>query len=43
MEISGGRVELMELLERERKVRFGRWQRKEGKGPAMLVVERSME
>lgn len=38
-----GRVELIELLKREMEVRFWRRQRREGKGPAMLVEERSME
>lgn len=42
-EISEGRVELMELLKNEMKVRLGRRQSREGKGPATLVLERSRE
>ena len=43
MEISKGRVELMLLLEKEREVRFWRRQRREGKGPATLVLDKSMD
>lgn len=43
MEISKGRVELMELLEKEREVRFWRRQRRVGKGPARLELDKSMD
>ena len=43
MERSEGMVELMELLKNEMEVRLGRRQRREGKGPARLVLERSRE
>ena len=43
MEMSRGRVELMELLKKEREVRFPSLQTTVGKGPATLALERSRE
>lgn len=45
MEMSSDNVELIELLKKEMKLRFGRpWQsRYEGNAPAICAFERSME